>query len=75
MDLLKDSAGVFVRIACGTGQALERIRSKREILERSLHSSGIPLQGLNLVQGAVPAAVALLQMATGEERGVFSARA
>ena len=75
VDLPKDTAGVLVRIACGSEQSLERIAAGKELLERSLLALEVPLQGLNLVKGALPAAAALLQMATGEDRGVFSARA
>ena len=74
VDLLKDSVGVFVRVACGSEQVLERIAAGKDVLEQSLLSMKVPLQSLTLVQGAIPAAAALLQMATGEEQRVFSAR-
>lgn len=75
VDLLREAEGLFVRIACGTEHCLDRVQGSRDVLEQSLQALEIPLKGLNVVRGALPAAAALLRMATGKESGMFSAQA
>jgi hypothetical protein len=75
VDLLREPDGLYVRIACGTEQGMDRVTAGRGELERALQTLELPLRGLNVVRGALPAGAALLKMATGEEHGVFSAQA